>query len=240
MLPNHRYGRRLLAAVLAVTSIPLSTSSQACVQGPSGTAGIHSQPHWWYVCCIGGCSGSLVRGPRVVLTAAHCIGSDAGTKYFWRSLINESYLGVAQGSYAVVMSGYSGSNNDMGYNVTRTGLSSGDTQWYADDWTAYQSQYWHEHQGYPAEQGWNGRTPGWVGINGANRYTNTPGSPHFFTTNFFMLGGMSGGPVIEKWGNGSNQYKQIGINNWSDRCNNAGSRRIDGLAVSLLNGAPTN
>lgn len=231
----------VFAATTALVAFP--AGSFACVQGPTVEGGNAFSMRWWqYTCCIGGCSGSLVRGKRVVLTAGHCIGSDAGTKSFWRCLQNEQHLGTALGSYAVVLGGWANGQNqvsDMGYNVTRTGLSSGDTMWYADQASAYNNSHNHVQLGYPAEGGWNGRTPGWCLTVGPNRYWNTPGDPRFFTNDFFLWGGMSGGPVFERW-DWNYGIKQVGINNWSDRCNNAGSRRIDGEAIALLNGAPTN
>lgn len=240
-LSGSRLFRTALVAVAAMGGVP--STGLACVQGPTVEGGTASTMRWWqYTCCIGGCSGSVVRGKRIVLTAGHCIGSDAGTKSFWRCLQNEQYLGTALGSYAVVLSGWQNGQNqisDMGYNVTRTGLTSGDTMWYADQASAYNNENNHVQLGYPAEGGWNGRTPGWCLTVGTNHYTNTPGDPRFFTTAFFLWGGMSGGPVFERW-DWNYGIKQVGINNWSDRCNNAGSRRIDSESIALLNGAPTN
>lgn len=230
-------------ALATVITFNFAPTGRACVQGPTQEAlDLFTLPFWYYTCAIGGCSGSLARGKRVVLTAAHCIGSDAGTKWFWRCYrADGQYLGTAQGSYAVTMSGWNGGNAtyDMGYNVTRTPLSSGDTIPYVDNWTLYNSGNIHIELGYPGEQGWNNFTPAWCAVSGANHYSNTPGDPAFWTTAYYMLGGMSGGPAIERWDMGWG-FRQIGINNWSDRCNNAGSRRIDSLATSLLNGAPTN
>lgn len=247
-------------SVYAATALAVgSLTSQACQPGPwNATSEVGHQTEWYYVCrCvdnIGQGSGTLVHGTRVVLTDAHVV-YNIGSESFvfpnvWRGMThngnNYYYYGYSTPSSVGMLGGFAPSGNqvdDHGYILCNNALSGGDTASWSNWDAAFQNNGWNEMLGYPAENGWDGATPGEVGVEGSGVYYAQfgDGDPRRRTDHFYIIGGMSGGPIIYKWGaSGSWGWTVIGTVNWTDGCTYAAGRRIDAATQSLISALPTN